>query len=106
MRAGLLSEPTVIETLNERFVCTWIIIDDIQKRLGGKENPLAATLLYLHQYPFDFMFLSPEGKFVTRLTSFKDLPGAHPAVSHPRREAQVSHVDVFLSTVDKFFGPH
>ena len=104
MRAGLLSNPRVIEILNQKFVNTWIIIDDIMKRLGGKDDQLATTLLCLHQYPLDFMFLSPEGKFITRMTSFKDLPGAHPDVGHPRREPQESYVDVFLNTVDKYFG--
>jgi hypothetical protein len=50
------------------------------------------------------MFLTSEGKFVTRLTSFQDLPGAHPAVSHPRRDLQESHVDIFLQTVARHFG--
>ena len=104
MRAGLLSDPRVIETLNERFVCTWVIIDDIKKRLGGKDEHLATMLLSLHEYPFDFMFLSPEGKFIARLNSFQDLPGAHPDVSHPRRDRRASHVDVFMDTVAKHFG--
>jgi hypothetical protein len=94
----------VIATLNEKFVSTWIIIDDIKRRLGGQQDALANTLLYLHQYPFDFMFLTPEGKFVTRLTSFQDLPAAHPAVSHPRRDGHESHADIFLETVAKHFG--
>ncbi len=104
MRAGLLSDPRVIEILNKRFVSTWINIGDIMKKLGGKQDQLATTLLTLHEYPLDFMFLSPEGKFIARLTSFKDLPGAHPAVSHPRRDRHESHVDVFLATVAKYFG--
>ena len=104
MRAGLLSDPRVIETLNEKFVSTWVIIDEIMKRLGDKEHDLATMLLDQHQYPLDFVFLSPEGKCITRLTSFKDLRAAHPAVGHPQREPQESHVDVFLETVAKYFG--
>jgi hypothetical protein len=50
------------------------------------------------------MFLSPEGKLITRLTSFQDLRSAHPDVGHPRREGQESHVDVFLAAVAKYFG--
>jgi len=104
LRAGLLSEPRVIETLNRRFVSTWINIDDIMKRLGDKQHDLAQALLDQHEYPLDFVFLSPEGKMITRLTSFKDLRAANPAVGHPRREAQESHLDVFLETVAKYFG--
>lgn len=94
----------MIATLNEKFVTTWIIVDDVMKRLGEKELTLATTLLYQHEYPFDFMFFSPEGKFVTRLTSFKDLRSAHSAVGHPRREPQESHTQVFLEAIAKHFG--
>jgi hypothetical protein len=94
----------VIETLNDKFVCTWVIIDDILRKLGKEHHELATMLLREHQYPFDFMFLSPEGELITRLTSFKDLPGAHPDVGHPRRQPGESHVDVFMATVAKHFG--
>jgi len=101
LRAGLLSDTRVIETLNEKFVSTWIIIDDIMRKLGQEEHDLATMLLEQHQYPLDFVFLSPQGKMITRLTSFGDLRGAHPAVGHPQRESHESHVDVFLTTVAK-----
>ena len=104
MRAGLLSNPQVIEIINEKFVSTWIIIDDVMKKLGEKEPVLATMLLEQHQYPLDFVFLSPKGKMITRLTSFEDLRGADSAVGHPRRERHESHVDVFLETVAKNFG--
>lgn len=107
MRAGLLSDERVIATLNEHFVCTWTIIDDIERRVGKRYPKLAETLLGKHQYPFDFMFFSPQGEFITRLTSFVDLPGANPAVGHPHRsnEPQKNHTDVFLEALAKHFGP-
>lgn len=95
----------MIATLNERFVCTWVILDDIQRRLGTEHPALARTLLEQHEYPFDFMFFSPAGEYITRLTSFKDLPGAHPAVGHPRRDERRSHADVFLAALAEHFGP-
>ena len=104
MRAGLLSDPLVIETLNRRFVCSWVIIDDVMKTIGKESHSLATSLIYLHQYPMDFMFLTPEGKFKGQLTSFGDLRGAHTAVSHPRREGQESHVDVFMGAIAEHFG--
>jgi hypothetical protein len=104
LRAGLLSDPRVIATLNEKFVPSWVIMDDIMKKLGDKHYLLAAALIDQHQYPLDFVFLSPEGKQITRLTSFVDLPGAHPDVGHPRRKPQVSQADVFLNTVAEHFG--
>ncbi|MSR61606.1 MAG: hypothetical protein EXS08_04050 [Planctomycetes bacterium] len=104
MRAGLLSDARVIETINQKFVSTWIIIDDIQKRLGKEHFALATMLLEQHQYPLDFVFLSPEGKLITRLTSFEDLRNANPAVGHPHRDGEKSHADVFLETVKQRFG--
>lgn len=108
MRAGLLSDPKVIATLNERFVNTWVIIDDIQRRVGAKHPDMARHLLGDHEYPFDFMFFSPEGAFLSRLTSFEDLPGAHPDVGHPRRATDEahSHTDVFLEALAERFPPH
>ena len=58
MRAGLLSDPRVIATINEKFVSTWIILDDIMKRVGPLDRDLASMLLYQHEYPLDFVFLS------------------------------------------------
>jgi hypothetical protein len=94
----------VIETLNERFVSTWIIVEDIVPKLAADQAELATLLVQNHQYPFDFMFLSPKGELITRLTSFQDLRSAHPDVGHPHREGQESHADVFLATVAKYFG--
>ena len=68
------------------------------------DRDLANMLLYQHEYPLDFVFLSPEGRYLTRLTSFKDLRAAHPSVGHPRREQDETHVQVFLDTVAKHFG--
>ena len=93
----------MIATLNEKFVCSWVIIDDIMKKLGEQDYALADMLLTQHQYPLDFFFLSPQGKLVTRLTSFQDLRDAHPDVGHPRREGQASHEDVFLKTIAEYF---
>lgn len=95
----------MIAVLNERFVNTWVILDDIQRRVGKSYPTMAKALLEKHEYPFDFMFFSPAGEYITRLTSFKDLPGAHPAVGHPRREEAVSHTDVFLEALAKHFPP-
>jgi hypothetical protein len=94
----------VIETLDEKFVSTWVIIDEVRARLGPENEALATQLFYQPQDPLDFVVLSPEGRYVTRLTSFQDLRGAHPAVGHPQREEQESHVDVFLRTVAEHFG--
>jgi len=94
----------VIDTLNEKFVSSWVIIDDIHRKIGKEHPELADRLLHDHVYPLDFFFLKPNGDVVTRLTSFGDLRDAHPAVGHPHREGVESHEDVFLGTIEHFFG--
>lgn len=96
----------MIATLNERFVCTWVIIDDIQRRVGKQYPGMAKRLLGEHEYPFDFMFFSPAGEYLLRLTSFEDLPAAHPDVGHPHRASDASHTDVFLAALAKHFPPN
>ena len=105
MRAGLLSDSRVIKLINEKFVSTWVLIDDLKQRTET-EHPLAKTLSDNWEYPLDLMFLTPEGQFVTKLNSFDDLPQAHPDVGHhanPRlRFEGRSHTEVFLDHVQKF----
>ena len=50
MRAGLLSDPKVIHRLNEDFVCTSIIIDDLQKRADAGDE-YAKRLAKAWNYP-------------------------------------------------------
>ena len=58
----------------------------------------------------DLMFLSPGGRFVSKLNSFHDFPEVHPDVSHPRilpkcgHKRQQSNADVFLEHVKAHFG--
>lgn len=81
MRAGLLSEYGVIKLINERFVATWVLVDDLKKH-AGMGNRFAQVLESNWEYPLDIMFLSTEGEFVSKLNSFRDLP-AHVNVGHP-----------------------
>jgi hypothetical protein len=109
LRAGLLSQPNVIEEINDKFVSTWIIIDDAN-RLAESGEPLAKTLVTKWEYPITMMFLTPEGKFVSSLNSFKDFKDVHPDVAAPpgkfkpgEGEAKRSHVEVFMDHVRAFF---
>jgi hypothetical protein len=82
LRAGLLSDREVINRLNRRFVSTSMIIDDVHKRAKGGDG--LAQLLAAHwEYPLEMMFLTPDGKLVSKLNSFKDFPGVHPDVAGP-----------------------
>ena len=102
MRAGLLSTTEVIKTISQKFVSTWVVYDELLPKVEQGDQ-FAKLLCDKHEYPMDFTFLTPQGEFVTRLTSFKDLPAAHLDVAHPARGGR-AHVDIFLNTVHKHFG--
>ena len=105
MRAGLLSNAEVIERLNKEFVSTWILIDDV-KRLANQGDRFAQTLATHWEFPLDLMFLTPDGRFVSKLNSFKHFKSAHPDVGHPPegRGRAAPHIDVFMKHVDEHFG--
>jgi hypothetical protein len=99
----------VIEEINDKFVSTWIIIDDATK-LAEAGDPLAKTLVATWEYPVDMMFLTPEGKLVNKLNSYKDFKDVHPDVAAPpgkfkpgEGEAKRPHVQVFLDHVHALF---
>jgi hypothetical protein len=104
LRAGLLSEPKVIQHINETFVATWILVDDAKKR-GKMGDEFASTLARHWQFPLDLMFFSPQGRFVNKLNSFEHLRSAHQDVGHPSegRGKDAKHVQVFLQHVQKHF---
>jgi hypothetical protein len=81
MRAGLLSEYRIIKLINDRFVPTWVLIDDLKPHTAAG-NHFAQNLESNWEYPLDLMFLTSDGEFVSKLNSFRDLP-AHPNVGHP-----------------------
>jgi hypothetical protein len=108
LRAGLLSDPEVIARLNKSFVCTSVIIDEVNKRAQDGDE-LAQVLAANWQYPLEMMFLSPQCKLISKLNSAEDLPGVHPDVvaahgPHVSLQDQRAHVDTFLRHVSKHFG--
>jgi hypothetical protein len=109
LRAGLLSDPEVIELVNKTFVSTSVIIDDVT-RLAQKGDPLARQLAAHWEYPVEMVFLSPSGRVISKLNSFQDFPRVHPDVSTPPRKEHVaredapSHKAVFLKHVAADFG--
>jgi hypothetical protein len=109
LRAGLLSDPEVIDRLNERFVCTTVLIDDA-KKLADRGDELAKQLAAHWTYPLEMLFLRPDATLVSGLNSFKDFPGVHPDVAAPpgktrvERENERAHVELFLKHLDEHFG--
>ena len=107
MRAGLLSDPKVIAQLNKRFISTTILIDDLEKQAKAGDE-FAKRVAAEWEYPVEFVFITPEGKPLSRLNSFKDFPGMHPDVSAPpgkeHRPTNETHSDRFLNTISRHFG--
>jgi hypothetical protein len=99
----------VIRRLNRAFVCTSIIIDDVQK-LAEAGDALAKHLTSQWEYPLEFIFLTPDCRLVSKLNSFKDFPGVHsdvvapPRTRHVGREEESSHRDIFLRHLAAHFG--
>ncbi len=111
MRAGLLSEPRVIQRIHDRFVSTWILKDDLAT-LAKKGDPLAQQLAPNFEEPLDLMFLTPGGRFISKLSSFHDFTEVHPDVGAPNfitstrkeQKRKQSHADVFLEYTAAHFG--
>jgi hypothetical protein len=105
LRAGLLSDPEVIGRLNEKFVCTTVVIDDVRKRAEAGDE-FAKQLKGHWTYPLEMIFLRPDGGLMSKLNSFKDFPGVHPDVAAPPGKNRVevasdrAHVDAFLKHLE------
>ena len=64
MRAGLLSDPEIITRLNDNFVCTMVLIDDVRK-LADQGNEFARQLKADWTYPLEMMFRRPDGSLIS-----------------------------------------
>ena len=109
MRAGLLSQPEVIDEVNRRFVSTTTIFDDASK-LAAKGNGLARTIAKNWNYPVDIMFLTSDGELMGKLNSFEDFPDVHPDVfiapkALPPGTVKRSHREIFLEHIARYSNP-
>ena len=107
MRAGLLSQPEVIQKLNERFVCTTITIFDLWNRAKSGDE-LAKNVETHWSNPVSLMFFKPNGEFVTLLSPTKELIDVHPDTA--RRPTQTRcpgpehNTQLFLKEIEESFG--
>lgn len=98
----------MIARLNKDFVCTSVIIDDLEQR-AGRGDALAKQLAAQWEYPVEFVFLTPAGKPISKMNS-KEFPGTHPDVAAPpSHEKKVikdkrAHVTAFLKHLADHFG--
>ncbi|HTU89242.1 MAG TPA: hypothetical protein VMF69_04015 [Gemmataceae bacterium] len=107
MRAGLLSQPEVIEKVNERFVSTTITIFDLGK-LAQSGVELARRVHAHWSNPVSLMFLTSDGEFVTLLNPVRELTDAHPDTGLRRGQRHApgaeNNSSVFLECVNRYFG--
>src|SRR5262249_45436446 len=103
-----LSEPEVIQRLNNDFVCTMLLVDEA-KQLAAGGNELAKLCETQWRYPVEIIFISPDGKLVSELNSAQDFPDLHSVVASPHDEqpgmasGEPSHKDVFLRHLAIYF---
>ena len=110
MRAGLLSQPEVIQRVNRQFVSTTLSYPDLKKR-GDAGDALAKEVLGHWQIPLVLVFLTPEGRFMNKLSSLDELNEVHPDTTKrneaPQRhslESETHNTSVFLKHLTKYFA--
>jgi hypothetical protein len=79
-------------------------------QLGQSGNGLAREVLHHWSTPLVLVFLTPEGKFVTKLSSLTDLNEVHPDTSRRPEAPQFANVNsdvnnarVFLDHLNRHF---
>jgi hypothetical protein len=109
MRAGLLSQPQVIRRINQHFVCATLSYFELVE-LRDSGNALAREVLLHWRTPLALVFLTPDGRFVSKLSSLEELNEVHPDTSRrpeaPQFASANSDVDnarVFLKHLDEHF---
>jgi hypothetical protein len=107
VRAGLLSQPEVIQAINERFVSTTITYFDVSQ-LAKKGDEFAKKLTPRWSNPVSLMFFTPDGEFVMLLNPVKDFTDIHPYTDlrpGQRHEADPKeNVRKFFEQLDQHFG--
>jgi hypothetical protein len=109
LRAGLLSQPQVIQRINQQFASTTLSYFELLQ-LAHAGNGLAQEMLKHWQTPLVLVFLTPEGQFVTKLSSLKELNEVHPDTSRRPEAPQsatvnsdVNNARVFLKHLTRHF---
>lgn len=109
MRAGLLSQPEVIQRINQQFVSTTLSYP-VLKKYADSGHAIAREVLLHWNIPLVLVFLTPEGQFITKLSSLAELTEVHPdttkrteATQYHNPESEVNNTRVFLKHLDKCF---
>ncbi len=98
MRAGPLSDPEVIRTLNEKFVNTWVLLRELPELIGGAKGEavsLVAKEMKRHYTDsVDILVLTPDAEVIMH----------QPEMALPYRNQAQAYLSVLQHTVDAFEG--
>ena len=96
----------MIRRINERFVSTTITYYDLLE-VEKTGDVLAKEVAANWSNPVSLMFLTPEGKYVTKLTLLKELLDIHPDTTFRPGQTRSSSADqneqIFLKHLDEHF---
>ena len=98
MRAGPLSNPEVIKTLNEKFVNTWVLLRELPELIGGAKGKVVSLVArkMKHHYTdsVDILALTPDAEVIMH----------QPEMALPYRNQPQAYLSVLQHTVDAFEG--
>lgn len=98
MRAGPLSDPEVIRTLNEKFVNTWVLLRELPELIGGAKGEavslIAKEMKRHYTDSVDILALTPDAEVIMH----------QPEMALPYKNQAQAYLSVLQHTVDAFEG--
>ena len=98
MRAGPLSNPEIIKTLNERFVNTWVLLRELPELIGGAKGEgvslVAQKMKHYYTDSVDILALTPDAEVIMH----------QPEMALPYRNQAQAYLTVLRHAVDTFEG--
>ena len=98
MRAGPLSDPVVIRTLNEKFVNTWVLLRELPELIGGAKGEAVSLLAKKMKRHYT------DSVDILVLTSDAEVIMHQPEMALPYKNQAQSYLSVLQHTVDAFEG--
>ena len=98
MRAGPLSSPEVIKTLNEKFVNTWVLLRELPELIGGAKGEVVSLVAQKMKHHYtdsvDILALTPDAEVIMH----------QPEMALPYRNQAQAYLTVLRHSVDAFEG--
>ena len=98
MRAGPLSNSEVINTLNEKFVNTWVLLRELPELIGGEKGEGARLVALQLQQDYtdsvDILVLTPEAEVIMH----------QPEMALPYRNRAEAYLTLLRRSLEAFEG--